>query len=403
MYDETRSRFAITGPQIALLYVVGGLLFTVSLATHPAGQIKQNWRLWGEASYTVASAAWNNGLVLVGAQEDDTASPAITIANPVPPLPLPASVKWRKSSGFSFRRKHPVFGVVKAHTGLDLAAPKGSPVISTMQGKVIFSGWKGGYGNLVIVQNESGTRQTYYAHLLTAGASAGTQVTVGTEVGKLGMTGTATGFHVHYEVRLLRGGRWTPIDPWKEREDALKNNQTTRVYFTSADWDKYLKALMEKESSGRVGIVNAKGYVGLWQQGAPFLAEAGYIDRNALDRCYRNACHTEAGWQENFLMDDKNWVKHGYALFRSSPELQRDAAIKGTMKQIEQGYAAGILNTASTKADIASWAMAAHLEGGSCAEDKITACHYFRNGLINYASNKGRVAEYAKTGRELFL
>jgi murein DD-endopeptidase MepM/ murein hydrolase activator NlpD len=94
------------------------------------------------------------------------------------------------------------------HQGLDFGAPEGTPVQSTMSGKVIYAGWNDqGYGNLVIVENDD--RQTYYGHLSEITVENGQELKAGTVIGLSGNTGNSTGPHLHYEVRVNN----TPVDP----------------------------------------------------------------------------------------------------------------------------------------------------------------------------------------------
>lgn len=87
------------------------------------------------------------------------------------------------------------------HNGLDFGAPVGTPVRSTMDGRVVYAGWNDqGYGNLVIVEN--GPYRTYYAHLSSIPVSVGQQVSAGTVIGLSGNTGNSTGPHLHYEIRI---------------------------------------------------------------------------------------------------------------------------------------------------------------------------------------------------------
>ncbi len=87
------------------------------------------------------------------------------------------------------------------HHGIDLAVPVGTPVRSTMAGRVAYAGWNTeGYGNLVIVEN--GAYRTYYAHLSALPVQAGQTVSAGDLIGLSGNTGNSTGPHVHYEVRV---------------------------------------------------------------------------------------------------------------------------------------------------------------------------------------------------------
>jgi murein DD-endopeptidase MepM/ murein hydrolase activator NlpD len=94
------------------------------------------------------------------------------------------------------------------HNGIDWGVPVGTPVQTTMDGKVVYAGWNNqGYGNLVIVEN--GPYRTYYAHLSEIPVQAGQSVRAGSVIGWSGNTGNSTGPHLHYEVRL----NGAPIDP----------------------------------------------------------------------------------------------------------------------------------------------------------------------------------------------
>jgi murein DD-endopeptidase MepM/ murein hydrolase activator NlpD len=86
------------------------------------------------------------------------------------------------------------------HMAFDIAVPVGTPVKTTMDGKVVYAGWNTqGYGNLVIVEN--GSYRTYYAHLSSIPVSVGAQVAAGSVIGLSGNTGHSTGPHLHYEIR----------------------------------------------------------------------------------------------------------------------------------------------------------------------------------------------------------
>lgn len=87
------------------------------------------------------------------------------------------------------------------HIGVDTGIKTGTPVKSSMDGKVVFAGWNvEGYGNLVVVEN--GQYKTYYAHLSDFSVKEGDLISAGTVVGKSGNTGNSTGPHLHYEVRI---------------------------------------------------------------------------------------------------------------------------------------------------------------------------------------------------------
>ncbi len=109
----------------------------------------------------------------------------------------------RISSNFNPNRRHPVLNTIRAHRGVDYAAPRGTPIMAAGDGRVIFRGVKGGYGNTIILQH-GGNITTLYAHMSSFARSAqnGTRVRQGQTIGYVGSTGLATGAHLHYEYRL---------------------------------------------------------------------------------------------------------------------------------------------------------------------------------------------------------
>jgi len=109
----------------------------------------------------------------------------------------------RISSRFSVGRRHPILNRIRAHKGVDYAAPRGTPVKAAGDGKIVFRGRKGGYGNAVIIQHGS-RYSTLYGHLsgFARGVRTGAHVTQGKIIGYVGMTGLATGPHLHYEFRV---------------------------------------------------------------------------------------------------------------------------------------------------------------------------------------------------------
>lgn len=124
---------------------------------------------------------------------------------------LKAPLEFKRiSSTFTMHRKHPVHGDVRPHTGVDYAAPTGTPVHAVGDGTVISVGWGGGGGNTVKIRHNS-VYTTAYLHLSKygPGIKAGVRVTQGQVIGYVGMTGTATGPHLDY--RVWKNG--TPINP----------------------------------------------------------------------------------------------------------------------------------------------------------------------------------------------
>jgi murein DD-endopeptidase MepM/ murein hydrolase activator NlpD len=111
-------------------------------------------------------------------------------------MPIQAGV----TSPFGWRR-HPIFGIRKFHTGVDLGGPNHSPIKASDSGNVLYSGWYGGYGKVVIVSHGNGLA-TLYAHMSKVNASAGQNVSKGDTLGYEGTTGFSTGPHLHFEVRV---------------------------------------------------------------------------------------------------------------------------------------------------------------------------------------------------------
>lgn len=109
----------------------------------------------------------------------------------------------RISSGFTNARYHPILKEWRAHKGIDYAAPAGTRVKATADGIVEFAGRRGGYGNLVMLRHQS-KFSTWYGHLsrIANGLHKGSRVAQGDVIGNVGMTGLATGPHLHYEFRV---------------------------------------------------------------------------------------------------------------------------------------------------------------------------------------------------------
>ncbi|MDH3578677.1 MAG: M23 family metallopeptidase [Gammaproteobacteria bacterium] len=109
----------------------------------------------------------------------------------------------RISSNFNPNRRHPILNRIRAHRGVDYAAPRGTPIKASGDGKVIFRGTKSGYGKAVILQH-GGNITTLYAHMsaFAAKARVGSRVRQGQTIGYVGATGLATANHLHYEYRL---------------------------------------------------------------------------------------------------------------------------------------------------------------------------------------------------------
>jgi len=106
-------------------------------------------------------------------------------------------------------RRDPVTGETEFHSGLDIAGERGQPVYATAAGTVTSAGYQGAYGKLIVIDHDFGLK-TRYGHLLDFTVKAGDQVKRGDVIGRVGATGRATGYHLHYEV-LANGKLLNPL------------------------------------------------------------------------------------------------------------------------------------------------------------------------------------------------
>ena len=109
----------------------------------------------------------------------------------------------RISSGFNLHRKHPILNTIRAHKGVDYAAPTGTPIKATGTGTVVYLGRKGGYGRVIVLKH-GGKYSTLYGHMSAYARNlhTGSKVKQGQIIGYVGMSGLATGPHLHYEFRV---------------------------------------------------------------------------------------------------------------------------------------------------------------------------------------------------------
>ncbi len=137
----------------------------------------------------------------------------------------------RVSSVFNPARRHPVLNTIRAHRGVDYAAPSGTPIRAAGDGRVQFRGQKGGFGNVLEIAHANRV-VTVYGHLsrFAKGLNAGDKVRQGEVVAYVGMTGLATGPHLHFEYRV--GGEWkNPQTILKTAQAAAPIEATQREAF----------------------------------------------------------------------------------------------------------------------------------------------------------------------------
>jgi murein DD-endopeptidase MepM/ murein hydrolase activator NlpD len=140
------------------------------------------------------------------------------------PLMNPARI----TSRFGWRT-HPLTGTRRFHSGLDIGAPSGTPVVAAASGTVVSAGWNGGYGKAVVIQHND-TQQTLYGHLSEISVQPGQQIAQGTVLGLVGSTGNSTGPHLHFEARSPGATGWVAVDPTQEIQYAVDNLRRSMPY-----------------------------------------------------------------------------------------------------------------------------------------------------------------------------
>lgn len=140
-------------------------------------------------------------------EQEAAAAAAAGNSGSTAPAPGSSSVsgfQWPVSggvtSGFGYR-VHPIYGTRRLHQGLDISGGSGTPIAAAKSGTVISAGWRGGYGNAVVISHGNGVT-TLYAHQSSMNVTTGQQVGRGDIIGWVGSTGASTGPHLHFEVRI---------------------------------------------------------------------------------------------------------------------------------------------------------------------------------------------------------
>jgi LysM repeat protein len=191
---------------------VGGTVAVVGVA--PGDNL---WKIARQHNTTIASLMSLNGMtsdrLIVGQQLKVAPGPDLGVATvarpPAAVLGDAGGMVWplvgQITSRFGWRRLY--IGGTNMHYGLDIDGDRGDPIRSATSGTVTFAGWRGGFGNLVIV--EQGDTEYYYAHASSIEVEVGDVVVPGQLLARVGTTGNSTGPHLHFEIRV----DGTPIDP----------------------------------------------------------------------------------------------------------------------------------------------------------------------------------------------
>ncbi len=160
----------------------------------------------------------------------------------------------RISSYFSKRRYHPILKRYRPHHGIDYAAPTGTPVRTTGDGKVVFAGWKSGYGRFVVVKH-NGLYSTAYGHLsrFGKGIRVGRYVKQGRIIGYVGSTGISTGPHLHYEFRV----RNKFVNPLNYRFPSARPVRSKYIQAFNKKKESLL-ALLERKDDVKVAVLSEK-------------------------------------------------------------------------------------------------------------------------------------------------
>ena len=156
----------------------------------------------------------------------------------------------RISSGFSMGRRHPILNKIRAHKGVDYAAPRGTPIKAAGDGRVLLAGRNGGYGNAVIIQHGNNYK-TLYGHMqgFAKGVRTGTSVKQGQIIGYIGTTGLSTGPHLHYEFQV-NGRHVNPLSIKTAMADPIAKAEKQRFLQQS----KPLLARMDQEKSSMLAL-----------------------------------------------------------------------------------------------------------------------------------------------------
>jgi murein DD-endopeptidase MepM/ murein hydrolase activator NlpD len=172
---------------------------------------------------------------------------------------LKSPLSYRRiSSYFTNKRYHPILKRYRPHHGIDYVAPRGTPVESAGKGRVVYTGWKSGYGKVVMIKH-NGTYSTTYGHLsrIARGIKRGAKVEQGQVVGYVGSTGLSTGAHLHYELKV-NGRLVNPLSIKPLPSKSLKRDEMMEFKTVKND----IMARLSLIGNDIVQVANAGGEMG---------------------------------------------------------------------------------------------------------------------------------------------
>ena len=153
-------------------------------------------------------------------------------------IPNDKPIKYKRVSSQFGYRTHPITHKKSFHAGIDLVAPKGTPIRATADGVVSFAGKKGGYGNFILLNHAYGF-ETAYGHLSGYKVKKGEYVYKGNIIGYVGSTGRSTGAHLHYEIRYLN--KW--LNPAKYLNWNTSNHASIMNKEKAVNWESLINQI----------------------------------------------------------------------------------------------------------------------------------------------------------------
>jgi len=217
------------------------------------------------------------------------------------------------SNGFG-KRVHPITGEEKTHNGIDISAPENSLVVSSIQGKVIDTGFDNKFGNYIIIENDNGVR-CYYGHLSSVEVAKGDKVKGNTVVGKVGKTGTATGANLHFEIQI-NGEYKDPEQIFSQISLSTTEKELSVTNKTANTTKTYVKAPSKKIKSSEVSDELYGGFEHLVLKNA---------DTNKIKQELNNQGIAET--KKSSVDLTKNYVVKDYSSERTNVEADKNGNI----------------------------------------------------------------------------